>query len=239
VVEPKRSKVPVIVAVVLLLAAAVGGFLLFGPDDGGGDDDLAAGGSTTTTAADEETTTTSTTEPALVGGAEFAGVDPTLPQFIDITSAAVDDGIIKIFFQANFEVDDAAVDGPENHVHFFYGNGNRDRAGNSQPNTCTCWLAFGGASPVESESFTLDNLEDNTEICAVVATPQHDIADVDDDGEADPGSGDCIDVTELAVGATEVQETAAGSRRPTVDLGEVELASAIAVAAPTLSCSIQ
>jgi molecular chaperone DnaK len=234
VVQGGRSKLPVIAAVVLLLAAAVGGFLLFGPDDDPGDD--VASDATTTTEAAAESTTTSSTEPALVGGAEFAGVDPTLPQFIDITTAAVDDGLIKLFFESNFVVDDSAVDGPENHIHFFYGNGNRDRAGNSQPNSCTCWLAFGGASPVESQSFSLDNLADNTEICAVVATPEHDIADVDDDGEVDPGSGDCIDVSEIATGATEVSETAAGPPAPVVALDEVAAFASNPVAHPTAAC---
>ena len=45
-----------------------------------------------------------------------------------------------------------------------------------------------------------------TEICALVATPAddpdggHRIADVDGDGEPDPDSGDCFDVSGMAEG---------------------------------------
>ena len=202
-----RSKVPFVIAAIVVFVALIGGFLLLGGDDGGGDGDDLAAGDTTTTAAAEETTTTVTE--TLEGGAEFAGVDPDLPEFADIVEVFVDeDGRFEIQFGTNFDIADADLAGPRNHVHLFYDNVSRDAAGgNGTPEPCDCWFAFGGPAPASTDLFTLDTAAGHSEICVLVATPTHDIADVDGDGRPDPGSGDCIDISPLLDGADSVEET--------------------------------
>jgi hypothetical protein len=193
--------------VVFVALVAGVAFALFGNDD---DPDGTASDDTTTTttepeddgSGDEETTTTTEAE-------------VTTP-FVHLTSAELlEGGVILVSFETNFETSGPdSLDGPNRHIHLFWdidpaatSGDTRAQAGtNGTPEPCFCWLAYGGASPVQDESFFTTDLrpEDSSSICALVATPGddpdggHRIADVDGDGEPDPSSGDCIDVLGLA-----------------------------------------
>ena len=206
--RPPRWFLPVALVVFVALVAGVA-FALFGNDD---DPDGTASDDTTTTttepeddgSGDEDTTTTTTEESE---------------SFVHLTSAEVVEGeevgdVILLSFETNFEMSGPDnLEGPNRHVHLFWdvdpaatSGDTRSQAGtNGTPEACFCWLAYGGASPVQDESvFTLGlRPEGATAICALIATPGddpdggHRIADVDGDGEPDLNTGDCIAVDGL------------------------------------------
>jgi hypothetical protein len=201
--------VPAALVAFVLLAAAAAFFLLGNDDD---PDDTASGDETTTTAAEDETTTTAADDETTT----TAGFDFPEEDFVHVKSAFLgeDGDTIDVSFETNFiptSVEDGFA-GPNHHIHFFWdvpGDGvdARAEAGtNGTPEPCFCWFAYGGSSPaVDPDLLSLTGRpEGATLICALVATPAddpdggHRIADIDGDGEPDPGSGDCLDVSSLA-----------------------------------------
>ncbi|MGH9116349.1 MAG: hypothetical protein ACRD0A_00235 [Acidimicrobiales bacterium] len=176
------------IAALLLAAAIVATVVLLNRDRDG---EVVAGGATTTqaepttTATSASTTTTTTTAPTTT-------TTPPIPPgpFVEITGIGVQDDTYAIDYTTHeFE----AMMGSGFHVHFFWDTVPRAQAGlNGVPEPGT-WLAWAGPIPAVDPVFLLANRPGGAaQICSLVATPEHNIADVDNDGQVDTGTGNCM-----------------------------------------------
>jgi actin-like ATPase involved in cell morphogenesis len=118
------------------------------------------------------------------------GEDPedSLP-YVVVTNVEVDGDSYTVEFETeNFEpsIDDL-------HVHLFWDTTARETAGENGDPEPGGWVAT-DETPVSGEFLIADRPEDATAICALVGNADHEIADLDDDGEPDADSGDCYDL---------------------------------------------
>ena len=180
-----RSKTPLLVGALALSAALALGavFALSGDGDGGGADggeDAAA----TTTSTDPPTTETS------AAAATTTTTARTTP-FVEITGIRTSGSTYAI----DFDTGDYTADIRAQHVHFFWNTVPRPTAGTNGTPSPGVWLAYGGASPAVDATFRVSaRPQGATAICALVGDGQHRIADIDDDGDPDPDSGNCFDL---------------------------------------------
>ena len=182
-----RGKGPLLLgaAAALAVIAIVAAFVLSGGDGGGenaGDDSGDRPGDTTSSSAN----------PQILA----AGTNPTttLPvpsnydAYIRITGITVQGGTYAIAFDTGGK----ALDIAQQHAHFFWNTTARSTAGTNGEPEVGEWLAYAGASPAIDATFALTNRpEGATQICALVGNGYHEIADVTEDGEPDPDSGNC------------------------------------------------
>jgi hypothetical protein len=172
------------VAAAVVLVAIVAFLFVIGGDD----DDAATGG---TTATREEATTT--TEAATTTTAAPTTTTTSIPPgpFVEVTGVTIEGDTYAIAYVAH-EFTPQFDTGL--HVHFFWNTFPPETAGrNGTPPGQ--WLAWRDPSPAIDPTFRLDaRPEGATGICALVANPAHEIADIDNDGEFDADTGTCADL---------------------------------------------
>jgi actin-like ATPase involved in cell morphogenesis len=184
--EKNRRWVPIAVAAAVVLVAILAFLFVIGGDD----DDAATGGTTVTR---EEATTT--TEAATTTTAAPTTTTTSIPPgpFVEVTGVAIQDGIYAISFVAH-EFVPASFD-TGFHIHFFYDSVPRTTAGTNGVPEPGQWLAWMEVNPAVDPMFTVANRPAGAgAICALVANPQHGIADINDDGEFDPDTGNCANL---------------------------------------------
>jgi actin-like ATPase involved in cell morphogenesis len=181
-----------VVAVIALVAAVA----IYFATRGSGTSEVSSGGDTTTTEATTTTTqdTTTTTQDTTTTTEDTTTTTSAddLP-FVEVTDVTDDNGTYSIDFVAhNFT---PVMEPDKFHVHFFWDTTPRETAGTNGDPQAGQWLAYAGDSPAVDPFFAVANRPDGaTQICALVGTFDHEIADVDGDGSPDPGSGDCADL---------------------------------------------
>ena len=183
----RKSRLPVIIGAAVVLILLVAFFLT----RDSGDTEVATDETTSTTF--EDTTTTTFEDTTTTTFEETTTVPSDDLPFVVVDNIFEADGHYKVEFTAeNFE---PSMDEGSFHVHFFWDTTPRETAGTNGDPAPGEWLAYAGDSPVFDDFFKIENRpSDAVAICALVGTHDHEIADVDDDGEPDPDSGDCNDL---------------------------------------------
>ena len=186
----KLPAVPIIVGVAVIgLIVVVGGIVLFsGMLGGGGRNSQGAGGEEETAVAvvatDIPTNTplpqpTATDLPTEIPTpAETA--TPTVPpgiHYVRINNITVENGFYQVYYEA-FEYTPQL---PGEHIHFFFNTVPEDLAGVPGPGN---WIIYAGPIPFTGYA-TGDRPAEATQMCALVANPDHTIQ---------PGSGNCFDL---------------------------------------------
>ena len=122
--------------------------------------------------------------------------DPEAEPFVEITDIFIAEDVNK--YAIEFETFNFDVDIADWHIHFFWDTTDPETAGENGDPEPGEWLAYAGSSPAIDELFLVENRPDGaTAICALIGDADHDIADVDDDGEPDPYTGDCYDLPDV------------------------------------------
>ena len=123
-------------------------------------------------------------------------VDGDAEPFVEITNIFIAEDVNK--YAIEFETSDFDVDMDDWHIHFFWDTTDPETAGTNGDPEPGEWLAYADASPAIDEMFHVENRPDGaTAICALIGNADHEIADVDDDGEPDPYTGDCYDLPDV------------------------------------------
>jgi hypothetical protein len=177
-----RRRLAMAGAVAVGAAAIVGGVVLFGGEDENGGGVESSGTDTTTTVEVTTTTEESTTT-----------TEPRPPRFVEINDIVIQDGTYVIsFVPQGFTPQEFPVGSL--HGHFFWDTEERSTVGqNGVPETGQ-WRAYGQLAPLNDPLFfsVAQRPAEATSICALVATHDHNIADVDGDGEVDLDTGNCF-----------------------------------------------
>jgi hypothetical protein len=172
----RRGRLPRLVGgLVALLVVVVGVVLLLG-GNGENDPDEEGGGAPTTQPAPD-----TTTEPAPKGpAARITDID------------VVDDRYVLEYEPLGFTplIENAGAF----HVHFFWDTLPVINAGTNGPDPGV-WLLWDTPFTVDHEYFDVSSRPSGARrICVVVTDNQHGVADVDNDGDVDTDTGNCVDV---------------------------------------------